>query len=128
MSSGPDAPTAHLNSSPRGPHIEAAFAFEREQRNAGVRLPAPRSLTRSPLLHPSHLSSPTHLPLPLSGLQINPSSSPPSHSSSHPPIPLSSFQIEAAFAFEREQLNVNDLRILIANDLFRMQHPTGAEA
>lgn len=31
-------------------------------------------------------------------------------------------QVEAAFAFEREKLNVNDLRILIANDLFRMQH------
>jgi len=29
--------------------------------------------------------------------------------------------VEAAFAFERENLNVNDLRILIANDLFRMQ-------
>ena len=31
-------------------------------------------------------------------------------------------EIEAAFTFERENLNVNDLRILIANDLFRAQH------
>jgi len=36
---------------------------------------------------------------------------------------VSLLQLEAAFAFEREKLNVNDLRILIANDLFRMQHP-----
>merc|ERR1712060_5936 len=29
-------------------------------------------------------------------------------------------QVEAAFAFENEKLDVNDLRILIANDIFRM--------
>jgi len=45
-----------------------------------------------------------------------------------PPLtpPADEQQVEAAFAFEREKLNVNDLRILIANDLFRMQHPLGA--
>ena len=29
--------------------------------------------------------------------------------------------IDAAFAFEREELGANELRVLIANDLFRMQ-------
>lgn len=42
--------------------------------------------------------------------------------------PLRRPQVDAAFAFEREKLNVNDLRILIANDLFRMQHPAGSDA
>ena len=43
---------------------------------------------------------------------------------SRPPItpPGDESEIEAAFTFERENLNVNDLRILIANDLFRAQH------
>ena len=41
-------------------------------------------------------------------------------------------EIEAAFAFERETLGANELRILIANDLFRMHleddEPTSAAA
>mmetsp|Transcript_14576 Transcript_14576/g.43637 ORF Transcript_14576/g.43637 Transcript_14576/m.43637 type:complete len:442 (-) Transcript_14576:281-1606(-) len=43
---------------------------------------------------------------------------------SRPPVtpPSDENEIEAAFTFERENLNVNDLRILIANDLFRAQH------
>mmetsp|Transcript_36153 Transcript_36153/g.116422 ORF Transcript_36153/g.116422 Transcript_36153/m.116422 type:complete len:88 (-) Transcript_36153:9-272(-) len=43
---------------------------------------------------------------------------------SRPPVtpPGDENEIEAAFTFERENLNVNDLRILIANDLFRAQH------
>mmetsp|Transcript_72335 Transcript_72335/g.120542 ORF Transcript_72335/g.120542 Transcript_72335/m.120542 type:complete len:364 (-) Transcript_72335:246-1337(-) len=41
-----------------------------------------------------------------------------------PPLtpPADPEQVDAAFAFERERLDVNDLRILIANDLFRMHH------
>ena len=33
--------------------------------------------------------------------------------------------IDAAFAFERETLGANELRILIANDLFRMHLEDG---
>jgi len=35
-----------------------------------------------------------------------------------PPADLA--QVDAAFAFESETLGINDLRILIANDIFRM--------
>lgn len=37
-------------------------------------------------------------------------------------------QIEEAFAFENEQLGTNELRILLANDLFRMEVEEGKES
>ena len=37
-------------------------------------------------------------------------------------------EVEAAFAFEREALGANELRILIANDLFRMHLEGGSAA
>lgn len=37
-------------------------------------------------------------------------------------------QIQAAFSFERETLGSNELRILLANDLFRINFEGGEEA
>ena len=45
----------------------------------------------------------------------------------HTPTPDAG-RIEAAFAFEDENLPANELRILLANDLFRMAHEEEEEA